>query len=96
MRITENDRLYYRKIPGLRKNKMAASRKMESRKLIGHGRPISFLGWIARAAVLILLWLAYKEPILNAKDKVVNYFKEHVDMQALRDTAAEKLDELNN
>ena len=96
MRIPENDRLYFRKIQNLRRGKTASSRSSKSKALIGKGRQITFSGWLVRAAIVILLWMAYKEQILSFKDRVVSTFKENVALSALRDTATEKLDELNN
>lgn len=95
MFIPENKRLYFNKTIGFRKDRAAAMNKGEMSVFRGKGRRISFAGWLLRIAVAVLLWYAYREPILNFKDRVVTYIQDNVDLQALRKNAEEAIEKLN-
>lgn len=81
------------------KGRMAAAAKKNSkkRKLTGKKHKISIGGWFIRAAVIILLWNTYTEPIKRFASKAIEFVNSNIDFEQLHQKANTFFsDNLNN
>ena len=73
MIVAEEDRLYNNVLVSQYPGKIAAmSRKAIKRRRSKSSRRVNLWGWLIRAAIVILLWNAYKEPIIKITTDIVS------------------------
>ena len=93
-KVHESDRLYYKKLVPVWTGRVAAAKKKNKGPVKTKAHKITFIGWLIRIAAVILLWNAYKEPVINFKNKVASYIENRIDLSEIRHEATEKWNEL--
>jgi hypothetical protein len=78
--------------------KSAAPRKvaaLKARKRAGYypGRRVGFLGWLIRAAIIILLWKAYHEPITKMAHQTLEMVQSKIDLETLPEKTKDFIEE---
>jgi hypothetical protein len=79
--VFPEDRLY-NNMKNAARRKIAA---LKTQRRAGYypGRRVGFFGWLIRAAVIILLWKAYHEPITKMAHQTLELVQSHIDLETL-------------